>query len=261
MWGSVMRSMVIIAIVQLLSTLMFATEMNTGQAAIKGEITQTTGLRWLISPNVEIVFLGSKGQTFKTSSDEDGRYAILLPADTYKIRLSWSGLCSERRAGFDLNPGDRLILDFMIVRCGVVDSESTVPAHVAVSEPLLVLPDTPIAQQISRFQQQIFQAQGNRPEVMISFGKFEKQPEHITYFPFQPNVKNRTSKPLELQPLPVIVTVQKLTIRALSVILDPKTMTFEARDHVTISDGRGTRPVSAITLSFPGGSPKIDEEK
>jgi len=193
---------------------------------------------------------------------------MALPPGTYGLRIFWTdGGCSVvRRASFELPSGRHFVFDFLVIRCPLFEpareeilSEEEASARLKKSNPMAI----PFDKQVEHYQEELFPAEpGRRPEIVVSFGKYRNRPDEIRYFPLHQVLADHstvTSPPLP--GLPVIVTVDRYTLRASEVVLDKKTMVFTAKGGLSVSDGQHNSTGTSATLSFSGGLPRLDIER
>jgi hypothetical protein len=203
-------------------------------------------------------------------TDGAGKYMIDLPPGTYNMRLAWmGGDCSEiRRAPFRLSAGTRLTLDFLVLRCPISDPIiSKMPFEQEAKQPVSPQGTNPMnvprTEQTEKYQEQLIPAERHRwPEIVVSFGKYDNQVNEIRYFPLHQVLINPFAIPDPPIPLslPVTITVDRYTLRALGGVLDKKKMVFKAKGEVSVSDGRTTRKGTSAMLSFSRGLPRVEIE-
>lgn len=238
---------------------------------ITGVVNRIEGNRVVPVSGAKVFFssVGEPQREYESATDNKGIYVVDLPSGSYREWLQWFGECPKiRRAVFKLVAAEHLKFDFLVVACSIVDTERfEVPLEEPSSghsPPTLSLEsqmDVPLAQQKGGYQEQLFPAiDRQRPEIIISFGKYDNEPNQTTYFSLENQVvKNLSTRPAILpKPLPVTITVDHYTVRASNVVLSKKTMIFEARGDVSVSDGVNTRQGNSATLTFPAGIPKVE---
>lgn len=206
---------------------------------------------------------GDAQEERKAITENNGRYSIDLPQGTYRILLHWFGNCAEiHRAPFTLDSKQHFQFDFLVASCGIADTERfEVPLQ---GDPTLSSETRSQINAPSRkegvYQEQCFSRDSHgRPEILVSFGQSESRDEQVTYYPLQEQVvKNLSQKsPIVPKPLPVTITFDRYTIRALTVVLKKNSMEFEARGDVSVSDGVKTQVGKFASLSFAAGRPDI----
>jgi hypothetical protein len=235
-------------------------EHNSSFGRVRGSVSRIMGDHTVPVGKVKLTFSGIEGTEFETTTDTEGRYELDLPSDSYRVLLHWYGDCSEiHRAPFRLGKGDYLTFDFLLVSCQIVDTEKDAPPSTTVTGDSEAAMSIPLSKQAPGYREQVIPAGGHgRPEILVSFGKYDNQADHIEYFCLQnQRIKNLSSRPFSPMPLPVTVTVDRYTIRASRVLWYKKTMTFHATGDVSISDGHVTVKASSAVLSFPRGVPKV----
>lgn len=251
--------------------LTYSSEIATGSVGGTVMIVQGVQTYPVRSANLELMNISGEGPKYQTTTDGTGKYAIDLPQGTYKMLLSWMGGddCAEiRRASFRLDAAAHLTLDFLVMQCpssepiwkflppAEAKKEAEKHARSHGTNPMNV----PLAEQTEKFQEQLIPAEQNRPEIILSFGKYDNRDDEIRYFPLHQTVINPFHIPNPPSPLslPVTITVDRYTLRASSVILEKERMVFKASGQVSFSDGTHTTRGKAATLSFQGGEPKIE---
>ena len=235
-------------------------ERELSASVVRGTVSRIMGNRIVLVDNVALTFTGTGGNKFETATDKQGRYELSLPVDAYHVLVHWYGDCSQvHRAPFTLRKGDNLTFDFLLTSCRIIDMDddatigSTVPGS---NNPEL---SVPLSQQASEYREQVIPGDKNgRPEILVSFGKYDNQVDHIEYFPLDNQiVKNSTSQPFYPMPMPVTVTVDKYTLRGSRVIWHKKAMTFCVTGDVSVSDGHATILARSAILSFAHGIPIV----
>jgi len=224
---------------------------------------------------LELMSISDEGPKFQATTDGTGRYTIDLPQGTYRMLLSWKGGddCSEiHRASFRLEAAARLTLDFLVKQCPssepvwkylpAEDVEKYVRSQKErnpMNVPLNPM-NIPLTEQAEKYQEQLIPAEQNRwPEIVLSFGKYDNRGDVIRYFPLHQLVLNPfhiPDPPIPLS-LPVTVTADRYTLRALDVVWDKKAMVFKAKGEVSVSDGQHESTGSSATLSFSSGLPNV----
>ena len=196
-------------------------------------------------------------------TDKAGQYTVDLPEGTYKMHFFWhDGDCSiGRRPPFRLVAGEHLNFDFVTTHCPNTEVKAEVPYEVANRDGFKAM-TVPFARQGRRHLEQLIPAERDHwPEIIVSFGKYDNQPDEIRYFPLLHGVGigPATTAPLLLS-LPVTVMVDRYTLQALELVLDKKAMVFTAKGHVFISDGKSGKMGNYATLSFSAGQPVLKME-
>lgn len=99
--------------------------------------------------------------------------------------------------------------------------------------------------------------------MLVSFGKYDNQGCHITYFSLDNEVVKNLSPGVKRlgMSLPVTITVDKYTVRASTVVLDRKAMIFIVPGKVTVSDGTATVEGKSAILAFPNGKLVVTVEQ
>jgi hypothetical protein len=191
------------------------------------------------------------GDKFETVTDSEGKYKLNLPRGLYHVLLHWYGDCSQvRRAPFKLETGDDFTFDFLLVSCRIVDTEKDDAGSLRNNQDANM--SIPLAEQAPEYREQVISAASNgRPEILVSFGKYDNQRDCIEYFSLDNQViKNLSSYPMLPMPLPVTVTVDRYTIGASTVVWHKKAMTFHFAGDVSVSDGHMTSQARSASLSF-----------
>lgn len=241
-----------------------------GTGSVGGTVTLIIGDHTVPVSRARLELWGGSEENgeYQAVTDGAGKYMIDLPQGTYNMRLEWmGGDCSEiRRAPFRLSAGKRLTLDFLVLQCPISDpligkmpfeQEAKQSVRPQGTNPMNV----PVTEQTEKYQEQFIPAERNRwPEIIISFGKYDNQDSETRYFPLHQVLINPFAIPDPPIPLslPVTITVDRYTLRALGVVLDKKTMVFKAKGEASISDGRTTSTGSSATLVFSHGQPKLE---
>jgi Carboxypeptidase regulatory-like domain len=245
-----------------------SSELATG--SVKGTVNLVWGDRIVpvAGARLELMRISDEGGEYQDTTDATGRYTIALPPGTYNMRLEWmGGDCAEiNRASFRLDAGAHLTFDFLVMQCPISDpvisrvlieeqaKKSTKPQG---TNPMNV----PMPEQTEKYQEQLIPAERNRwPEMIVSFGKYDNQVDEIRYFPRHQVIMNPFAVPDPPIPLslPVIITVDRYTLRASHVVLNKKTMVFKAKGEVSISDGKTTNTGTSAKLSFSNGLPRLE---
>ena len=241
----------------------------TGQAPlgrITGTVIEIMGNRTKPATGVKVSVWtqGDERTEYNAMTDQKGKYTVYLPAGNYGMHLHWFGECSTiSRAGFNLTGGEHLTFDFLVVPCPVIDTvkEEAIPLEGAAAKGSITNQKAeadPLSE--PKYQEQLIPSEKRRwPEIVISFGKYEDRGAEIRYLAL-PSMKvlNRTSNPPVVpMSLPVTVTVDQYTVRALDVVLNKNTMVFKAKGEVSVSDGRHKSTGASATISFSDGLPKV----
>jgi len=233
------------------------------QGTVTGTVRMIRGDHTVVVANRRLSFIGSRNTEgrYETVTNELGQYTVELPGGTYRAYLHWGGECPEvHRAEFRINQGEHFVFDYIVVFCGILDTEKAdFPWEEVRSAPKTDM-NIPFAKQKEGYREQVFPSENDqRPEVVISFGRYDHQDDQTKYFPLQ-NVRVKTTPghPVMVpMPMPVTITVDRYTVRALTVTLDEKTMVFQADGDVVVSDGNQSVAAKSATLSFSNGRPKL----
>jgi hypothetical protein len=239
-----------------------------------GSVAGTVNLVWgdrtvaVSGARIEMMSIYDEGSHYLATTDATGRYTIEAPRGTYKMLVSWmGGDCAEiHRASFRLDAAAHLSLDFLVMQCPISDPVVMRSSAAELSKQYARSQETnpmnvPLTEQAEKYQEQVISAERNRwPEIVLSFGKYDNRGDEIWYFPLHQKVMNPFAIPNPPIPLslPVTITVDRFTLRALSVILEKGRMLFKASGQVSLSDGTVTKNAESVTLSFSGGEPRID---
>jgi len=217
----------------------------------------------LVDARVVVSDVSNEHDEHEAVTDKAGQYTIELSEGTYKMHFFWrdSDCSTVRRAPFTLSAGEHLTFDFIIMHCPNSEVKPEVPYEEGDGGGFKSM-NLPFARQGRRYLEQLIPAErDHRPEIIVSFGKYDNQVDEIRYFPMYQAARNGSaaSAPLALT-LPVTVTVDRYTLQALEVVLNKKTMVFTAKGHVFISDGKSGRMGNYATLSFSAGQPILKME-
>jgi hypothetical protein len=217
---------------------------------------------------LEVRGISDEEEEYDAVTDKAGTYTMDLPQGTYRMRLAWmGGECSTiRRASFELRANEHLAFDFLVMECPTGDPvRRDLPfegqaAKESVESQNINPMNVPSPEQTEKYQEQLIPAERDHwPEITVSFGKYDNQVNEIRYFPLHQVVINPFAIPDPPIPLslPVTITVDRYTLRALEVVLDKKKMLFKAKGEVSISDGTTTSTGSSAKLSFSAGRPTL----
>jgi hypothetical protein len=239
--------------------------LNILQGQVTGTISKIAGDQIVPVARVKLTFSGELGKSVDVSTDPFGIYSASLPDDVYRIRVHWIGECSiVRRAAFKLASGDRLTFDFLLVPCPIVDTEKVEVQLEGLDNVSSTGPsermDVPLDKQQPSYREQVIAAApGQRPEIIVSFGKYDHAGDKITYFSLDHATTARSASGVAVPslPLPVTITVDRYTIRAQTVELSQGAMAFRATGNVSFSNGKNTVLAKSAVLNFEGGAPKV----
>ena len=238
-------------------------------ASVGGKVTLVRGDHTVPvgGARLEVRNISDDEEKHEVLTDKDGTYRIAVAPGTYRMSLTWmGGDCSRiQRAPFELGASEHLNFDFLVLPCPISDLAT---GNLPFEQPKLqsyvksqTLMNVPLSKQDEEYQEQLIPPEGDhRPEIVISFGKYDNQSDKIRYFPLHQVIIDRTT--LKTAPallvLPVTVTVDRYTLQALNVTFDKKQMVFEAKGGVSVSDGVHRRTGQAALLYFSAGIPKVD---
>ncbi len=236
---------------------------------ITGVVNRIEGERVMPVAGVRVFFssVGEPRQEFESVTDANGTYAVDIPRGVYHEWIEWFGDCPKiRRAVFEIAPAERVKFDFLVIACPIIDTEGfEVPLEESGSGRLSTRGrnenqmDIPLVNQRGGYQDQLFPANDKRwPEIVISFGKYDNGPTQTTYFSLEDQaIRNPPAGRIIVSALPVTITLEHYTVRASTVVLTKRTMTFVARGDVWVSDGVHARKGGLARISFASGIPKI----
>lgn len=241
-------------------------------AHVRGSAVLIWGTRMvpLAGARVELVKGLGGAALYDAITDQAGRYVIDATPGQYAMQLRWmGGDCAEiHRASFSLHDAEDLTFDFLVMQCPMTE-----PVHLKSSigeraqgqggARQADAMSVPLAEQRESYREQTIPAELNRwPEIVISFGRYDNTMEDTRYFSRHQLVMNPFAVPDPPVPLalPVIITVDRFTLRASSVRLNKQKMVFEATGEVSLSDGKHTRAARSARLLFSGGRPLIESQ-
>jgi Carboxypeptidase regulatory-like domain len=194
-------------------------------------------------------FQRSDGMKIKSITDSDGKYeASIQPGYEYTMTVGGRGICSVHRPDFSPDRAHRLKFNFLTTNCGTFDG-------VIISSPGVTPNDNrPYYRYYNHtsspmwfFEESINAGKYSDQELLLAFGQRTTN-ETVRYGPFRmpDHIAGSTQK------MPVIVSFGTYTIRADTVLVDPRSNILEAEGHVLLANAvsASAKTVSCIEIKL-----------